>query len=56
MPTWKILWKNAKIHKKPRIFGEMGILKKNQKIFSKLENKGQTCMFVGYSECHAPDT
>ena len=36
--------------RKPRIFGELGILKKNKKIFSKLENKGQTCMFVGYSQ------
>ena len=34
----------------------MGILKKNKKIFSKLENKGQSCMFVGYSNEHAPDT
>ena len=42
--------------KKPRIFGELGILKKNKKIFSKLENKGQTCTFVGYSDHHAADT
>ena len=41
---------------KPRIFGEIGILKKNKKIFSKLENKGTSCMFVGYSEDHPADT
>ena len=40
----------------PRIFGEMGILKKNKKIFAKLENKGQSCMFVGYNEDHSSDT
>ena len=41
---------------KPRIFGEMGILKKNKKIYSKLEKKGQVCIFVGYNKDHAPDT
>ena len=41
---------------KPRVFGEIGILKKNKKMYSKLENKGQICIFVGYNEDHAPDT
>ena len=41
---------------RPRIFGEVGTLKKNKDIFAKLENKGQTCLFVGYSEQHAADT
>ena len=33
--------------KKPRIFGKMGVIKKNKKMFAKLENKGQSCIFVG---------
>ena len=33
----------------------MGVIKKNKKIFAKLENKGQSCMFVGYNE-HSSDT
>ena len=44
------------IMNKPRIFDEIGILKKNKKMFSKLENKGTSCMFVGYSENHPADT
>ena len=42
--------------KKLRIYGELGILKKNKKTFAKLENKGQSCMFTGYCDSHAADT
>ena len=55
-PHEKFFGKMPEYMKKPRIFGELGILKRNKKIFSKLENKGETCMFTGYSDCHAPDT
>ena len=55
-PYTKFFDHQPKYFSKPRTFGEMGILKKNKKMFSKLENKGQSCMFVGYSNEHAPDT
>jgi hypothetical protein len=34
-------------------FDEMGIVYDNQKIKSKLRNKGFTCIFIGYSNLHA---
>ena len=55
-PYTKFFNQPPKYFSKPRTFGEMGILKKNKKMFSKLENKGQSCMFMGYSEDHSPDT
>jgi hypothetical protein len=47
------------LNQKPRwihhmhTFGEMDIVYDNQKIKSKLRNKGFSCIFVGYSNIHA---
>ena len=39
-----------------RIFGELGIVHQGNKNRSKLEGRGVTCIFVGYSEVHAVGT
>ena len=40
-----------------RVFGEMGVITThtNKKIRGKLEDRGKTCVFVGYAENHAGD-
>ena len=40
-----------------RVFGEMGVITNhaNKKIRSKLEDRGTTCVFVGYANNHAGD-
>ena len=49
--------KDAKYMKYMRTFGEMAVVAKNEcnKMRSKLDNGGKTCMFVGYAEDHAGD-
>ena len=39
-----------------RTFGEMGVVKIHTKIRGKMENRGKTCIFVGYAENSAADT
>ena len=38
-----------------RIFGEVGVVTKKDKIQAKLMNRGTTCIFVGYTENHSND-
>ena len=40
-----------------RTFGEMAVvaIHEGKKMRSKLDNRGKTCMFVGYAEDHAGD-
>ena len=38
-----------------RTFGEMGVVTTGKKIQGKLEDRGTTCMFVGYPSNHACD-
>jgi len=38
------------------IFGEIGVTNNAQKLWSKLANHGEHCMFVGYANDHAGDT
>ena len=40
-----------------RIFGKMAVvaIHEGEKIRSKLDSRGKTCMFVGYAEDHAGD-
>ena len=49
--------KDAKYMKHMRIFGEMAVvaIHEGKKMRSKLDNRGKTCMFVGYAEDHAGD-
>ena len=49
--------KDAKIMKHMRTFGEMAVvaIHVGEKMRSKLDNRGKTCMFVGYAEDHAGD-
>ena len=49
--------KDAKYMKYMRTFGEMAVvaIHEGKKMRSKLDNKGKTCMFVGYAEDHAGD-
>ena len=48
---------NAKYMKYMRTFGEMAVvaIHEGKKMRSKLDNRGKTCMFVGYAEDHAGD-
>eukprot|EP00980_Cylindrotheca_fusiformis_P029498 scaffold23492_cov240-Cylindrotheca_fusiformis.AAC.1 len=39
-----------------RIFGEAGVVTLKQQTQSKLANRGETCLFVGYAEKHTGDT
>ena len=49
--------KDAKYMKYMRTFGEMAVVavQEDKKMRSKLDNRGETCMFVGYAEDHAGD-
>ena len=49
--------KDAKYMKYMRTFGEMAVvaIHEGEKMRSKLDNRGKTCMFVGYAEDHARD-
>ena len=49
--------KDAKYMKYMRTFGEMAVvvIHEGKKMRSKLDNRGKTCMFVGYAEDHAGD-
>ena len=49
--------KDAKYKKYMRTFGEMAVvaIHEHKKMRSKLDNRGKTCMFVGYAEDHAGD-
>ena len=49
--------KDAKYMKYMRTFGEMVVvaIHEGNKMRSKLDNRGKTCMFVGYAEDHAGD-
>ena len=49
--------KDAKYMKYMRTFGEMAVvaIHEGKKIRSKFDNRGKTCMFVGYAEDHAGD-
>ena len=49
--------KDAKYKKYMRTFGEMAVvaIHEGKKMRSKLDNRGKTCMFVGYAEDHAGD-
>ena len=49
--------KDAKYMKYMRTFGEMAVvtIHEGEKMRSKLDNRGKTCMFVGYAEDHAGD-
>ena len=40
-----------------RSFGEMAVvaIHEKEKMRSKLDNRGKTCMFVGYADDHAGD-
>ena len=52
----KFYGKTSPVINKLRTFGELGIVKKTTKIQSKLVNKGDLCIFVGYPTNHASDT
>ena len=40
-----------------RTFGETGVVKDNKKkMYSKLENRGIVCLFLGYAADHPEDT
>ena len=47
--------KDAKYMKCMRTFGEMAVvaIHEGKKMRSKLDNRGKTCMFVGYAEDHS---
>ena len=49
--------KDAKFMKHLRSFGEMAVvaIHEGKKMRSKLDNKGKTCMFVGYADDHSGD-
>ena len=49
--------KCAKYRKYMRTFGEMAVIAihEGKKMRSKLDNRGKTCMFVGYAEDHSGD-
>ena len=49
--------KDAKYMKYMRTFGEMAVvaIHEGKKMRSKLDNRGKTCMFVGYTEDHSGD-
>ena len=49
--------KDAKYMKYMRTFGEMAVvaIHDGKTMRSKLDNRGRTCMFVGYAEDHAGD-
>ena len=49
--------KDAKYMKYMRTFGEMAVvvIHEGKKMRSKMDNRGKTCMFVGYAEDHAGD-
>ena len=49
--------KDAKYMNYMRTFGEMAVvaIHEGKKMRSKLDNRGKTCMFVGYAEDHAGD-
>jgi hypothetical protein len=38
-----------------KIFGEIGNVHDHKKIHSKIANRGQPCIFIGYSSYHAPN-
>ena len=48
---------DAKYAQSLRIFGEMGVvaIHEGKRMRSKLDDRGKTCMFVGYAENHAKD-
>ena len=49
--------KDAKYMKYMRTFGEMAVvaIHEGKKMRSKLDNRGKTCMFVGYADDHSGD-
>ena len=49
--------KDVKYMKRLRSFGEMAVVASHEekKMRSKLDNRGNTCMFVGYADDHAGD-
>ena len=49
--------KDARFMKHLRSFGEMAVVAvhEGKKMRSKLDNKGKTCMFVGYTDDHSGD-
>ena len=49
--------KDAKFMKHLRSFGEMAVvaIHEGKKMRSKLDNRGKTCMFVGYTDDHSGD-
>ena len=49
--------KDAKYMKHLRFFGEMAVaaIHEGKKMRSKLDNRGNTCMFVGYADDHSGD-
>ena len=56
-PHTLLYGKDAKYMKYMRTFGEMAVvaIHEGKKMRSKLDNRGKTCMFVGYAEDHAGD-
>ena len=58
MPPYTLFYnKDAKYMKHMRTFGEMAVvaIHEGKKMRSKLDNRGKTCMLVGYAEDHAGD-
>ena len=49
MSTYAMVWRDAKLEKNLRLFGEIGIVRKGG-LLSKVENKGLVGMMVGYGE------
>ena len=49
--------KDAKYARRLRTFGEMAVvaIHEGKKMRSKLDNRGKTCMFVGYADDHTKD-
>ena len=58
MPPYTLFYnKDARYMKYMRTFGEMAVvaIHEGKKMISELDNRGTTCMFVGYAEDHAVD-
>jgi Reverse transcriptase (RNA-dependent DNA polymerase)/Zinc knuckle len=47
---------NPKYLKYLRTWGEAGVVKLRDRNYTKLDDRGYTCMFVGYSQSHSSDT
>ena len=56
-PLYLFYSKDANYMKYMRTFGEMAVvaIHEGKNMISKLDNRGKTCMFVGYTEDHTED-